>query len=335
MLTLFSTPKAFRGRFKIIQENAIRSWTRLTPRPDIILLGDDEGTAEMAQEIGALHIPNVAQNEYGTPLVNSIFAIAEAASRKELMCYVNADIILMSDFTETLERICKTLSEEPFLVVGRKIVGIDISEAIDFDDPDWEAKLKSRVAAEGRYGTTDSDYFVFRKGLWPNMPSFAIGRFYWSPWLVYNPLTRDIKVIDATSAITAVEPAHDYSHTPSAEITPVKSFQRGAQIRSEDTRNFLRSPEVGYNAKLFKGCKYWTTVNSSHVWTGGALARSGWKRRLVGNFAVWDYTWAHAFYVNPSLRRYSTIARRLYQPVRPLARALHRYAVSWGGNSSR
>ncbi len=333
MLTLFSSPKAFRGRFKIIQENAIRSWQRLRPCPDIILLGEDEGTAEMAQEIGALHIRNVARNEYGTPLVNSIFAIAQSASRNDLMCYVNADIILMSDFIKTLERICRMLSEEPFLAVGRKIVGIDISEPIDFDHSDWETKLKARVAVEGRYGTTDSDYFVFRKGLWPNIPPFAIGRFYWSSWLVYNAMTRGIKVIDATLTITAVEPAHDYSHTPSADITPVESFNRGAQIRPEDTRNFLTSPEVGYNAWLFKGCKYWTTVNSSHVLTAQQVAPSGWKRRLVGRFAVLDYKFAHAFYVNPSLQRYWAIVRGVYRPVRPLVRALHRYAVTRGSTA--
>ena len=327
MLTLFSTPKAFRGRFKGIQENAIRSWTRLQPRPDIILLGVDEGTAEMANEIGALHLPNVARNEYGTPLVNSIFAAAESASRHDLMCYINADIILMSDFMETLHRVCRIISDERFLIVGRKVVGIDISQPIHFDAGDWEAQLKARVAAEGRYGTTDSDYFVFRKGLWPKMPPFAIGRFYWSPWLVYNPMTRGIKVVDATSMITAVEPAHDYSHTPSADIKPAHSFKRGVQIRSADTRNFLTSPEVVNNARLFRGCKYWTTVNSSHVLTAERLAPSGWQRRMVGGLAVLDYNFAHAFYVNPSLRRYRVIVRGLYKPVRPLARALHRYVA--------
>lgn len=46
MITIFSTPKPFRGHFEIIQRNAIQSWLRLRPGCEIILLGNDEGTAE-------------------------------------------------------------------------------------------------------------------------------------------------------------------------------------------------------------------------------------------------------------------------------------------------
>ncbi len=67
MLTLFAIPKAFRGHINTIQRNAIKSWTLLNPKPEIILLGDDEGTAEVAQEFGLIHIPEVDRNEYGTP----------------------------------------------------------------------------------------------------------------------------------------------------------------------------------------------------------------------------------------------------------------------------
>ena len=51
MLTMFTIPKAFRGDFDIIQKNAIRSWTLLRPECEIILFGNEEGTAEMAGEL--------------------------------------------------------------------------------------------------------------------------------------------------------------------------------------------------------------------------------------------------------------------------------------------
>jgi len=35
-----------------IQRNAIASWTRLDPRPEIFLFGEEEGTRELAGEIG-------------------------------------------------------------------------------------------------------------------------------------------------------------------------------------------------------------------------------------------------------------------------------------------
>jgi hypothetical protein len=316
-LTLFSTPKGFRGHFKTIQINAIRSWALLQPEPEIILLGNDEGTAEIAREIGARHIPEVDRNEHGTPLVNSIFAKAEAAARHPLMCYVNADIILLSDFMETIQRICRMLPNEPFLIVGRKIASVDIPEILDFDAPDWESKLRRRAAAEGSYGTSDSDYFVFRKGLYPRMLPFTIGRFYWSPWLVYDAMIRSIKVIDATATITAVEPRHDYSH--------VSSEAR----RASDA--FLGNVEVSTNRKLFKGCKYWTTANSSHVLTkSGQLMPSPLKRRVLGYFIALDFTLGRAFHVNPALRRYLSLARLVYRPMRPLVAGLERLALNRG-----
>ena len=77
MLTIFGIPKAFEGHFEVIQRNAIQSWTRLSPRCQILLFGDEKGTAEVAAELGVRHIPAVDRNEFGTPLLNSIFAQAE------------------------------------------------------------------------------------------------------------------------------------------------------------------------------------------------------------------------------------------------------------------
>ena len=73
MLTIFSCPKPFRGHVDITQKNAIRSWLFLDPRPDVILLGNDEGVGETARELGVRHIPDVECNEFGTPLLSSIF----------------------------------------------------------------------------------------------------------------------------------------------------------------------------------------------------------------------------------------------------------------------
>jgi hypothetical protein len=40
----------------------------LRPQWEIILLGDDEGTADTAEEFGTEHIAEIARNEFGTPL---------------------------------------------------------------------------------------------------------------------------------------------------------------------------------------------------------------------------------------------------------------------------
>ena len=73
MLTLFAIPKPFLGHSETIQRNAIRSWTLLQPRPEIIVFGDDDGTKETAKEFGVHYEPEIARNDYGTPLLHDLF----------------------------------------------------------------------------------------------------------------------------------------------------------------------------------------------------------------------------------------------------------------------
>ena len=99
-ITLFSAPKPFTDpHIAIIQRNAIQSWT-LLPEVEVILLGEEVGLAEAARDLGVKYIPNVARNESGTPLISSMFQLARKNSNSELLCIINADMILMSDFLE-------------------------------------------------------------------------------------------------------------------------------------------------------------------------------------------------------------------------------------------
>lgn len=213
MLTIFAIPKPFRGDIKVIQTNAILSWLSLRPKCELILLGNEEDTAEVASRFGMRHIPDVECNEYGTPLVNSVFNIAQSAASYPLMCYVNADIILMSDFLSAISRI----KERPCLMVGRRW-DIDLSCPVDFDNPNWEIELQRDIQRRGKlHGQWGLDYFVFPRGFYRDIPPFAIGRGGWDNWLVYRARLAKVPVIDATRAITAVHQNHDYSHHPLGE----------------------------------------------------------------------------------------------------------------------
>ena len=65
LITLFSAPKPFTNpHIAMIQRNAIKSWT-LLPDVEVILLGEEEGLAEAAQELGVKHMPHVASNRNG------------------------------------------------------------------------------------------------------------------------------------------------------------------------------------------------------------------------------------------------------------------------------
>jgi hypothetical protein len=89
---LFAIPKAFAGHVGIIQRNAIKSWTLLRPQCEIILFGNDDGTEAVAGEFGVRHVPEVARNEFCTPLLNDMFETAQRLASHKLLCFVNAHI---------------------------------------------------------------------------------------------------------------------------------------------------------------------------------------------------------------------------------------------------
>lgn len=211
MLTIFACPKPFRGHVSIIQRNAIKSWTLLQPRPEIILFGDEEGTAEVCKEFGLRHIPEVERNEYGTPLLSSLFASADSTASNSTLCYINSDIILTTDFMPSVQNISKRWDR--FLIVGRRW-NVDIDHLWDFEKGDWEERLKEYVSS---FGNVDCwcaiDYFVFNKGLFHGIPDFALGRTCWDNWLIYYArCQKKVPVIDASKVIIAIHQNHGYTH---------------------------------------------------------------------------------------------------------------------------
>ena len=209
-MTIFTIPKPFRGHIGVIQTNAIRSWVSLRPACEVILFGDEEGTAEIASELGIRHIREVERNEYSTPLVSSMFSVAQDVAKYQLMCYISADIILMSDFLPAISQI----KVPSFVLVGQRW-DVDLSEPVDFDKPDWEAYLRAHVTEEGKlHPPTAIDYFVFPRGLYRDIPPFAVGRTAYDDWLLYWTRTLKVPLIDATKVITAIHQNHDYSHHP-------------------------------------------------------------------------------------------------------------------------
>jgi len=226
MVTIFSTPKAYRGHIKIIQMNAIQSWLRLCPPCEIILFGKEEGTAEVAAQYNIQHIPEVECSEFGTPLVNALFRKAEFVATNDVMCYLNGDIILMSDFIEALKNI--RYLKNNFLVVGQRC-DLPINELWDFKKKGWEISLSAFKTQNGTLSSPRSiDYFVFPKGQWADIPPFVVGRAGWDDWLFTYAYISNICLIDATGALTAIHQTHDYSHHPGGRKA---IYQDGIEVR--------------------------------------------------------------------------------------------------------
>src|SRR5574338_408406 len=104
LITLFSAPKPFTdAHISTIQRNAGRSWT-LLPDVEVLLLGDEAGLPEAARDLGVTHLPGVARNEQGTPLISSMFRLALEHSDSPLLCIINADILLLPDFVKAVRQ---------------------------------------------------------------------------------------------------------------------------------------------------------------------------------------------------------------------------------------
>lgn len=208
-ITVFSIPKPFRGLVGITQRNAIRSWLKLIPKCEIILLGDDDGVAEVASEFGVRHGPKVARNEFGTPLFDSAFETAESMASNRLLAYVNTDIILMSDFLRAVMSI-------PWasFVMGSRRWNLAVTHPLDFQAADWEEKLRNTAISSGYLIGDDggSDYLVFPRGMWTELLPFAVGRPGFELWLIYRARMLHVPVVDASSSVMAVHQLHDYSH---------------------------------------------------------------------------------------------------------------------------
>ncbi len=213
MLTLFACPKPFKQHIGLIQRNAITSWSKLSPKPEVILSGNEEGTAELCEELGLTHVPEVASNEFGTPLISDMFKRVEQMSTSDFLCHLNADMILMSDFMKAVQRV--VCLKRPFLLCGHRW-NLDVREPMRFKG-NWEASLRADVAKRGRIGSSFAiDYFVFPRGFVKEMPAFAVGRGWSDHWLLAYARTKGALLIDATAVIQAVHQKHDYGHVSAA-----------------------------------------------------------------------------------------------------------------------
>lgn len=211
-LTIFSAPKPFTNpHIALIQRNAIRSWTNLGEQVEVILLGDEPGLAEAAAELGVRHIREVARTASGTPLVSSMFDLARRNSASPLLACVNADIVLMPDFVENALR--AAAQTRKFLMIGQRY-DLDVREPLEFA-PGWPERLRDRALSQGRlHRATGSDYFIFPRDCFADMPAFAIGRAGWDNWMIYAGRRSGWPVIDSTQSIMIIHQDHDYSHLP-------------------------------------------------------------------------------------------------------------------------
>jgi len=89
---------------------------------------------------------------------------------------VNADILFMPDLLTAVQQVAGQLDK--FLMIGQRW-DLDIREVLNYS-ADWAVRLQERIRSQGMlHPGSGSDYFVFRRDSFTEIPPFAVGRAGW------------------------------------------------------------------------------------------------------------------------------------------------------------
>lgn len=216
MYTLFACPRAFTNpEVERIQRMALESWLLLEPHPQIILFSDHPSTEKIAQEYGVETTPCLAFSPHGVPLLNFLFQKAEELARFETLVYVNADIMISSNFYSALHTVRKRWKK--YLLISAPYVVDHTRFTIH---PGYEKEATKYIVSSPLPFT--ADLFAYSKGVFTQMPPFRLGKGSWDSWLISYPLLKGIPVIDATSYVRLFHPNDRSStHHPQSEFRSI------------------------------------------------------------------------------------------------------------------
>jgi hypothetical protein len=285
LLTLIAMPKPFEGHIGIIQRNAITSWTKLNPRPDIFLFGEEDGTAQIAAELKIGHLRDIRRNEFGTPLLSDLIQRAKEVSKTPMLGYVNCDIILLQEFQDSIIAIQKQFAN--FLAVTHRWE-IDLRTNLDFN-ADGPRRLE--LLPPGVPGShTAIDAFVFTRDMYADVPGLAIGRAWFDQWLIKDALLHRAPVVDTTRVARAIHQNHDYAH--------IAGGRRGAYGGEEARRNL----------DIYGGVPHaFTLLNATHeLRTDCSIRRIRYRPQI---FQVQQWLWRNFVQRTAQLRKRLGIQR--------------------------
>lgn len=299
LLTIFTAPKPFQDKhICAIQRNALRSWQALGAQVEIILMGADAGIAENAEALGIRHYGDVKVNPKGTPLISSMLAVARELSDSPFFGIVNTDIILFGDLLDAISQICRKF--ERFLIIGQRW-DMDIRDEISVDAADLHA-LRQRVPREAvLHPPMGSDYFVFPRSCYQQIPDFAIGRAGWDNWFIYKSRLERWKIVDATADVRIIHQNHDYRHLP-------------------DGQPHYRLPETKENVERAGGeHTIFALFDAQYELRGGSIFRKKLTlRKIMREIEIFPITVLHAdllgkfcFYAFRPQKAYALIRRKM------------------------
>lgn len=201
-ILLFTTIGKIEGETKKFITASFSSWQR--QGVDVVVFGEKYHN-DLCAEYGFTLDLDYKKDEFGLPIVRSLFQASQRYVGYDVYCYTNADIIFHSDLRASLNAI----PFESYLAVGQRI---DIHQLPVIDYRTQTHESISNMIAECRqelHNAGGIDYYAFTPQFWllDNMPSFSIARGRFDHWLMGYALTKGVgPVVDITKTFTIYQP---------------------------------------------------------------------------------------------------------------------------------
>lgn len=235
MITFFTTTHKITDPFL----NSLESWNRLECVSEVFVFSDNLTQSDLSQYSGKAKVfPSHEQER--PPLVKNLFTDVFENSNNDFFCYLNSDILLLSDFCNSFKE-C-TLKFENFQMIGRRWNWQDDGwKRFSATVTDREILETVQSGAHELHPHTGVDYFCFNREVHEkqidNMPDFYIARRRFDHYLSYCPRNVGAEVVDCSNKIYCIH--HDESR----------------EVRTNDWNskpNFYK--ECAYNENLYRQC---------------------------------------------------------------------------------
>tara|TARA_R100001129_G_scaffold167007_2_gene134378 strand:- start:311 stop:1075 length:765 start_codon:yes stop_codon:yes gene_type:complete len=207
MITLFTTT----NKITTAVLNSLESWDRLECVSEIFIFSDTMHNSDIVNHSNkATVLPSNEQEK--PPLLKQIFKTSLQNSNNDFLCYINSDILLLSDFCRAFAD-CKTKFKN-FQMIGRRINWEDPGWVrFDHDVTDQQIIDTVQAGSHSPHPYSGVDYFCFNKEVYEeqidDMPDFYIARRRFDHYLAYCPKRVGAEVVDCSNKIYCIH--HDES----------------------------------------------------------------------------------------------------------------------------
>ena len=234
LISLVTAFKKFQGNYDRIQKSAMFSWAAndlqvVIPNNEVDVKGACAGFSNIAIIEG---VKRGRELGFATqaPIFKGLIEKALPVMDTPMVGFLNADIILLEDFSKKIEQILNKYGYDIFITGFRSDVQLNyyVNDEISY----------KRIQAEPRTLFLGSDIFITSKFIWRSlisgMPEFIMGRCCLSEWLWMQAHIKKLKKYNCTNFLPVLHPVHGDEH-----------------IYQQEKAHGIKSPSSQHNMNLW------------------------------------------------------------------------------------